>query len=84
MGNSQALKESALVEALNLRAAIEMGMGNMAGARAALDDLPPRREEEIDPVSGGCLWFGVPAGVRLRGGLAHASEAAVGAGLGSG
>ena len=42
VGNSQALRETALVEALNLRAAIEMAVGNDEGAREALEDMPPR------------------------------------------
>lgn len=42
VGNSQALADTALVEALNLKAAVEMALGNMEGARAALGDMPPR------------------------------------------
>lgn len=42
VGNSQVLRETALVEALNLRAAIEMVLKNNAAAAAALADLPPR------------------------------------------
>ncbi len=52
VGNSQSLKETALVEAFNLKAAIELLMKSSQGAREALDDMPPRREEELDPVSG--------------------------------
>ena len=47
----QALKESALVEAFNLKAAIECKMKNLAAAREALIDMPPRAETELDPVS---------------------------------
>eukprot|EP00891_Asterochloris_glomerata_P009730 jgi/Astpho2/9730/fgenesh1_pm.00149_%23_13_t len=51
VGNSQALKESALVEAFNLKAAIECKMKNLAAAREALIDMPPRAEAELDPVT---------------------------------
>lgn len=58
MGNScavprsvqQVLKESALVEAFNLKAAIEYNMKNHEAAREAMADAPPRTEEELDPV----------------------------------
>ena len=45
------MKESALVEAFNLKAAIEYNLKNMKNAREALNDMPPRREEEFDPVT---------------------------------
>jgi len=45
------LKESALVEAFNLKAAIEYNMKNYEAAREAMADAPPRTEEELDPVS---------------------------------
>ncbi|KAI3430438.1 hypothetical protein D9Q98_005033 [Chlorella vulgaris] len=51
VGNSAKLKQTALVEAFNLRAAIELTMGNPAGAVAALSDMPPRQEHELDPVT---------------------------------
>jgi hypothetical protein len=41
-GNSQALKETALVEAFNLKAAIEMMTKNTPAAAEALADMPPR------------------------------------------
>lgn len=44
------LKESALVEAFNLKAAIEYNMKNHEAAREAMADAPPRTEEELDPV----------------------------------
>lgn len=47
----QVLKESALVEAFNLKAAIEYNMKNFESAREAMADAPPRTEEELDPVS---------------------------------
>ena len=47
---SQVLKESALVEAFNLKAAIEYNMKNHEAAREAMADAPPRTEEELDPV----------------------------------
>ncbi|KAG2521541.1 hypothetical protein BBO99_00005559 [Phytophthora kernoviae] len=49
--NSTVLRETALVEAFNLKAAIEYEMKNYKGARDALLDMPPRQEEELDPVS---------------------------------
>lgn len=51
VGNSSTLKETALIEAFNLKAAIEYAMGNVEAAREALADMPPRNEEELDPVS---------------------------------
>mmetsp|Transcript_23212 Transcript_23212/g.68402 ORF Transcript_23212/g.68402 Transcript_23212/m.68402 type:complete len:677 (-) Transcript_23212:459-2489(-) len=51
VGNSAVLKETALVEAFNLKAAIEYNMGNQDAAREALSDMPPRGEEELDPVT---------------------------------
>ena len=46
----QVLKESCLIEAFNLKAAIEYNMKSFAAAREALADAPPRTEEELDPV----------------------------------
>lgn len=43
VGNSQVLKETALVEAFNLKAAIEIVMKNNAAAAEALADMPPRQ-----------------------------------------
>jgi len=51
VGNSAVLKETALIEAFNLKAAIEFQMKNYDAAREALSDMPPRSEEELDPVS---------------------------------
>lgn len=51
VGNSQVLRETALVEAFNLKAAIEFNMNSMEGAKSALNDMPPRQEEELDPVT---------------------------------
>jgi len=45
------LKETALIEAFNLKAAIEYSMKNATAAKEALLDMPPRDEEELDPVS---------------------------------
>lgn len=57
MGNSQTLKETALIEAFNLKAAIEYTMKNVEAAKEALTDMPPRTEEELDPVRG-WMWVG--------------------------
>jgi len=51
VGNSLALRETALIEAFNLKAAIEYSMSNMEAATEALSDMPPRGEEELDPVT---------------------------------
>eukprot|EP01043_Picozoa_sp_COSAG02_P029978 COSAG02_NODE_1892_length_10483_cov_5.538424_3_plen_665_part_00 len=51
VGNTQTLKETALVEAFNLKAAIEYIMKNNEAAQEALTDMPPRSENELDPVS---------------------------------
>jgi len=51
VGNSLVLKETALIEAFNLKAAIEYQMKNYDAAQEALSDMPPRAEEELDPVS---------------------------------
>ncbi|KAF8056228.1 ttc30a [Scenedesmus sp. PABB004] len=51
VGNSTVLKETALVEAFNLKAAIELAMNNAAAAAEALADMPPRAECELDPVT---------------------------------
>lgn len=44
VGNTQTLKETALIEAFNLKAAIEYTMKNPAVAQEALLDMPPRDE----------------------------------------
>lgn len=47
VGNSLVLKETALIEAFNLKAAIEFQMKNFEAAQEALSDMPPRAEEEV-------------------------------------
>jgi tetratricopeptide repeat protein 30 len=51
VGNTQLLRETALVEAFNLKAAIEYNLGNLEPAKEALTDMPPRSEDELDPVT---------------------------------
>ncbi len=60
VGNSAVLKETCLIEALNLKAAIEYEMKNTEPAKVsteataskeALTDMPPRLESELDPVT---------------------------------
>jgi len=51
VGNSVILQETYLVEAFNLKAAIEYAMGNGEMAKEALSDMPPREEQELDPVT---------------------------------
>merc|ERR1719376_1462696 len=48
VGNTTLLKETALVEAFNLKAAIEYQLKNYEAAGEALTDMPPRREDELD------------------------------------
>ena len=49
--NSKLLHETALIEAFNLKAAIEYKMKQVEEARDSLTDMPPRSEEELDPVT---------------------------------
>ncbi|CAE7530322.1 ttc30a [Symbiodinium sp. KB8] len=51
VGNTQILRDTALVEAFNLKAAVEFNLGNFEAARVSLSDMPPRAEAEIDPVT---------------------------------
>jgi len=51
VGNTQALRETSLIEAFNLKAAIEYSLKNIKAAKSALLDMPPRTEEELDPVT---------------------------------
>ncbi|GAB6033191.1 Tetratricopeptide repeat protein 30A [Chamberlinius hualienensis] len=51
VGNTITLHETALVEAFNLKAAIEYQLKNFDAAREALTDMPPRSEEELDAVT---------------------------------
>ncbi|NXF15683.1 TT30B protein, partial [Rhodinocichla rosea] len=51
VGNTLLLHRTALVEAFNLKAAIEYQLRNVRAAQEALTDMPPRAEEELDPVT---------------------------------
>lgn len=51
VGNTGVLKETALIEAFNLKCAIEYMMKNQEAARDALNDMPPRDESELDAVT---------------------------------
>jgi tetratricopeptide repeat protein 30 len=51
VGNSNVLRETALIEAFNLKAAIEYSLKNLEPAKMALNDMPPRAEEELDAVT---------------------------------
>lgn len=62
VGNSAVLRETCLIEAFNLKAAIEFEMkhlepakvganASLKGAKDALTDMPPRLESELDPVT---------------------------------
>jgi len=51
VGNTLLLHRTVLVEAFNLKAAIEYQLHNLKAAQEALTDMPPRAEEELDPVT---------------------------------
>ena len=60
VGNSSVLKETCLIEAFNLKAAIEFDMrgsepakvgSDSNAAKEAMTDMPPRREDELDAVT---------------------------------
>lgn len=51
VGNTSVLKQSALVEAFNLKAAIEYSLKNSGKVKEALAEIPPRHESELDPVT---------------------------------
>ena len=51
VGNTQSLRETALIEAFNLKSAIKYMLKNITGAKEALTDMPPRDESELDPVT---------------------------------
>lgn len=51
VGNTLVLHQTALIEAFNLKAAIEYQLKNLKGAQEALTDMPPRSDEELDPVT---------------------------------
>ena len=51
VGNSGALKDSFLIEAFNLKAAIEYNMQSPQHAKESLLDMPPRDEAELDIVT---------------------------------
>lgn len=60
VGNSAVLKETCLIEAFNLKAAIEYEMKQsepakvsteVNAAKEAMTDMPPRRENELDPIT---------------------------------
>lgn len=51
VGNTSVLRETALIEAFDLKSAIEYMTKNMEAAKDALADMPPRDESELDPVT---------------------------------
>eukprot|EP00929_Paragymnodinium_shiwhaense_P065772 TRINITY_DN3294_c0_g2_i1.p1 TRINITY_DN3294_c0_g2~~TRINITY_DN3294_c0_g2_i1.p1 ORF type:complete len:648 (-),score=171.01 TRINITY_DN3294_c0_g2_i1:180-2123(-) len=51
VGNTGVLKETALIEAFNLKCAIEYMMKNFEASKDALNDMPPRDESELDAVT---------------------------------
>jgi len=51
VGNTLTLHKTALIEAFNLKAAIEFLLKNNEAAKEALTDMPPRSENELDAVT---------------------------------
>ncbi|KRY57296.1 Tetratricopeptide repeat protein 30B [Trichinella britovi] len=51
VGNTWTLHRTALVEAFNLKAAIEYKLKNYSEAAETLSDMPPRKEEDIDAIT---------------------------------
>lgn len=51
VGNTEVLHESVLIEAFNLKSAIEYQFKNIEAAKEALTDMPPRSEEELDSIT---------------------------------
>ena len=51
VGNTLTLHKTGLIEAFNLKAAIEYLLKNPEAAREALTDMPPRGENELDAVT---------------------------------
>ncbi|KAI9142507.1 hypothetical protein BKA69DRAFT_1066737 [Paraphysoderma sedebokerense] len=51
IANMRDLYESYLIEALNLKAAIEYQLKNAESAKECLHSMPARLEEELDPVT---------------------------------
>lgn len=49
--NANALLASSLIEAFNLKAAIEWNLGDEYAANRALNSMPYRREEDLDGIS---------------------------------
>lgn len=51
VGNSKILRDTALIEAFNLKYAIEYVTGHPEDAKLALQDMPPRNEDQLDAVT---------------------------------
>ena len=51
VGNSQTLRNTALIESFNLKFSIEYQLKNYVEGNEALREMPPRSEEELDPVT---------------------------------
>lgn len=51
LANSPALYESCLIEAYNLKAAIDYHLNNVNDAKECLNEMPPREDEELDSVT---------------------------------
>jgi tetratricopeptide repeat protein 30 len=48
VGNTQTLQDSAVIEAFNLKCAIELQLKNESAAKEALQDMPPRETKDLD------------------------------------
>jgi tetratricopeptide repeat protein 30 len=51
ISNSEVLHQSHLIEAFNLKAAVEYTLKNYTAAKEAIRDMPPRQEQDLDPIS---------------------------------
>ena len=51
LANSPALYQSCLIEAYNLKAAIDYHLNNIDDAKECLNEMPPREDEELDSVT---------------------------------
>lgn len=49
--NSELLNQSYLIEAFNLKAAIEYTLKNFSAAKEAMKDMPPREDIDLDPIT---------------------------------
>ncbi|KAL0210454.1 hypothetical protein RCL1_004890 [Eukaryota sp. TZLM3-RCL] len=51
VGNSEVLQETALIEAFNLKIAIDYGRSDIENAKVSMSEMPPRNINELDPIT---------------------------------